>query len=483
MDDHSQPSPMSALPTFGEAKSILLKGGTIISMDKVVGNLHVGDILVRGTKIEAVGSNIEAEASEVIDARGMIVIPGMVDAHRHAWEGQLRRINPNSATLEDYCNATHFSYGSAYRPFDIYVGNLITALGCIDSGITTIIDNSHNSRTDAHSDAAIQALVDVGIRAIHAAGAPVSGEWDQEGWPRHRMTRLKEKYFKTNDQLVTLAVMFQIDRAAWRFARELGLPIVTEFLGPGMTAELKALRADGLLGPDNIFNHCTGLPDWAWEVIKEAGIGVNVCPRSDAQYGMIEGMFGYAAAMRHDTNPAFSVDNETSYGGDMFGEMKIAFYLQRAATQASRYHGAPAPAPALVADILKAATLNGAICAGLDKRIGSITAGKEADIVLIRANDLNLYPSGNAVGTVVLAAERGNVDTVIVAGRILKRHGKMAYLDFDALKRITQESREHLFSAVGYWPGQFGEIHSELCNCAAPPGFREIMRAFSSAVS
>ena len=130
--------------------SILIKGATILSMDESVGNIERGDILISGSTITAIGEDLEANGARIINATNMIAMPGMVDSHRHSWEGQLRRINPNATCLEDYSNATHFSFAKYYRPADMYIGNLLTALGCIDAGITTVIDNSHNSRTAAH---------------------------------------------------------------------------------------------------------------------------------------------------------------------------------------------------------------------------------------------------------------------------------------------------------------------------------------------
>ena len=161
----------------------LLKGGTIISMDPSVGDFVQGDILIQGKKITAVGTNLKVSnpVPRVIDASNTILIPGFVDCHRHSWEGVLRRIIPNG-DIAKYTATTHQGFAPYYRPRDMYIGNLITALGCIDAGITCIIDNSHNSRSAAHSDAAVQALFDSGIRAVHASGAPQRGEWDHQ-WP------------------------------------------------------------------------------------------------------------------------------------------------------------------------------------------------------------------------------------------------------------------------------------------------------------
>lgn len=358
----------------------LIRGATVLSMDSDVGNMVCGDILIDGNTIMAVGENIEAGDAVIIDAAGMIAMPGMVDTHRHSWEGQLRRLNPNAETLEDYCNATHYSFAKYYRPADMYIGNLLTALGCIDAGITTVIDNSHNSRTGAHSDAAVEALLDAGIRAVHASGAPVSGEWDRAHWPGN-LERLQEKYFKNNaNGLVSLAVMAQLEPVLWAEARRLGLPIITEFFGGDMAAELERLYREGLLGPDNIFNHCTALTDAGWKILREAGVRVNVCPRSDAHYGIEDGMFAMQSALRHGISPGLSVDNETSYSGDMFMEMRVAFYLQRimGMHQRQRCGSQHHPMTLQTQNLLKAATADGAACAGLQDRIGSLVPGKQA---------------------------------------------------------------------------------------------------------
>ncbi|WP_037458710.1 amidohydrolase family protein [Shewanella sp. HN-41] len=439
--------------------AILIRGATILSMDENVGNIERGDILIRGSTITAVGQNLDAQGAHVIDASNMIAMPGMVDSHRHAWEGQLRRINPNATCLDDYSNATHFSFAKYYRPADIYIGNLLTALGAIDAGITTVIDNSHNSRTAAHSDAAVEALLDAGIRAIHASGAPVSGEWDKAHWPGN-WQRLQEKYFNNNpDSLVSLAVMAQLEPELWAEARRLGLPIVTEFFGSLMASELESLHRHGLLGPDNIFNHCTALPDAGWKILREAGVRVNVCPRSDAHYGIEDGMFAMQAAHRHGINPGLSVDNETSYSTDMFMEMRVAFYLQRVMGMHQQHSCDCADSLTTLpaAQLLKAATVDGAACAGLQDKIGSLTPGKQADLILINAGDINLYPSGNAFGTVVHATERSNIDTVMIGGRIVKQGGKVLGVDSTRLRAAIDESRKHLFAAAGYGPDMFAD--------------------------
>src|SRR3984885_14062811 len=316
---------------------ILLKGGTIVSMDAKVGDLVKGDLLIEGSKISAIAPEINAPDAQVIDAKDTIIVPGFVDCHRHSWEGQLRLINPNSPTLADYMNATHLSFAKAYRPQDHYAGNFLTAIACIDAGITCVIDNSHNSRSAAHSDAAVEALFDSGIRAVHASGPPSAGDWEHQ-WPQD-LERLQKKYFTSADQLVTLRMFSGPNRDNWAFARKLGLRITSEFQGPQQAALLEPLARDKLVGPDNTFNHCGALPDATWQTFLDSGANLNVCPRSDSQYGLGEGICALQTAWNHGIKPGLSVDNETSYSSDMFTEMRVALYIQRAVAQNRKFMG------------------------------------------------------------------------------------------------------------------------------------------------
>jgi len=426
---------------------ILLKGGTIVSLDPKVGDFVKGDLLIQGKKIAAVAANLPI-SGDVIDASNTILIPGFVDCHRHSWEGVLRRIIPNG-DIGKYMATTHQGFALHYRPRDMYVGNLVTALGCIDAGVTCIIDNSHNSRSPAHSDAAIQALFDAGIRAVHASGAPQNGTWDRQ-WPQD-LERLQKQLFSSGDQLVTLRMFSGLDRANWALARRLGLRITSEFQGPQMGPLMEQFWNEKLLGPDITYNHCGALPESAWQRIRESGGTVNVCPRSDPQYGIGEGIPAFQKALDHGVRPGLSVDNEVSYGTDMFTEMRVAFNIQRAFAANRRFNGdSNPPKPVNVRDLLECATVNGAACAGLAQKCGSLTPGKEADIVMIRTDDINLYPSNNAIGTVVAAADIRNVDTVIIGGAIRKFRGKLVGVNMTKFRQQVDESRHYLFQQAGY---------------------------------
>jgi 5-methylthioadenosine/S-adenosylhomocysteine deaminase len=432
------------------ARHIVLRGGTILTMDPAVGDFAKGDLHIQGKHIVAVGRDLKVPAgAQVIDAADAIIIPGFVDCHRHSWSAQFRRIIPDGL-IADYMSTTHQGFAPFYRPHDIYVGNLITALGCIDAGITCVIDNSHNSRSAAHSDAAVEALFDSGIRGVHASGPPQFGTWDRQ-WPAD-LARLQKKYFTSDDQLVTLRAFANPNRDNWALARRLGLKIQSD----GISSEqIESFAQEKLLGPDFTFNHASGLTDAAWRLVRETGCNVDVCTRSDAQYGLgsgaSAGVGGFQKALDFGVQPGFSIDNETSYSTDMFGEMRAAFFVQRALATNRRVNRDPdAPAPVSVRQVLQCATVNGARCAALLDKCGTLTPGKEADLVMIRADAMNVYPLNHAIGTVVQAAEMHNVDTVIIGGAIRKRRGVLVGVNLPRFRRLVDESRGYLFAKMNY---------------------------------
>jgi 5-methylthioadenosine/S-adenosylhomocysteine deaminase len=435
-------------------RRILLKGATVISMDPAVGDFVRADLLIEGKRIASVAPDLSSTAQDgnaiVVDAGGTILIPGMVDCHRHAWEGQIRGVIPNSATIGDYMGATHRGFAPFYRPEDMYVGNFITALGCIDAGITCFIDNSHNSRSSAHSDAAVQALIDSGVRAVHASGAPTFAEWDRQ-WPQD-VTRMQRQFFASDDQLVTLRLFSRgLVKEDWETARRLGLWLSIDGAGaPNSAQTLREFQQAGLLDERRTINHGYGLPDASWELIRAAGISVNACPRSDAQWALGSASMGLQEALNHGIRPGLSVDNETAYSTDLFTEMRVAFHLQRWTAHGARARQEPNPAALLtVRDMLEFATLRGAQNAALERKIGTLTPGKEADIVAIRADDINTIPLTNAVSTVVSYAHAGNVDTVLIAGEIRKWSGRLVGHDLAKIRERVQQSRDDLFARRG----------------------------------
>jgi cytosine/adenosine deaminase-related metal-dependent hydrolase len=446
--------------TMSDTRPILFKGGTIVTMDPKVSNLAVGDILVEGSRITAIGTHIQANHAEVIDATGSIVLPGLIDAHHHAWLGVMRRLMPDVDDLFAYIDVVAETLGMHYRPLDMYLSTKLTAVASLDAGITTIIDACHSSRSPEHTDAALDALNSAGIRALHMVGAAM----DKKASAAHLPKDLERLALNWNNEgsLVRVGLFGQLNLDWWKRAREFDMRILTEFIGDLATLG-PAFAEPRVLGPHNIFNHCTRVPEATWKLFADAGVNITVNPRSDALFGFDDESFAYQRAIDHGLAPALGIDLDTAFGSDMFGEMHALFGHQRAAMRYRRFRGETnAPAPISVDAVLRAATVNGARAAGLESSIGTLTPGKQADVIMVRTDGAAIFPVTNAIGTIVHAVERSDVDTVMVAGRLHKRAGKLIGVDLAKLATEVTASRDYLLEASGYRPDLFKTSASTL---------------------
>ena len=432
----------------------LFKGGIVVTMDAKVPNLATGDVLVEGDRIVAVGPNIRADGAGVIDAAGKIVMPGLIDAHHHAWLGVMRRLMPDVDDLFAYIDVVAEKLGAHYRPIDMYLSTKLTGVASLDAGITTIVDACHNSRSPEHTDAALESLDSAGIRALHMVGAAMDKKASAEHLPRD-LERLALNW-NTPSSLVRVGLFGQLNLDWWKVARGLNMHILTEFIGD--LAKLGPQFAEaGILGPHNIFNHCTRVPEATWELFANAGVNITVNPRSDALFGFDDDGFAYQKAIDHGLMPALGIDLDTAFGSDLFGEMHALFGQQRAAMRNRRFRGeADAPGPIAVDEVLRAATVNGSRAEGLETSIGTLTPGKQADIIMLRTNGVAVFPVTNVIGTIVQAVERSDVDTVMVAGRLRKRSGQLIGVDIEKLTAEATASRDYLLEASGHRTNLFG---------------------------
>ena len=429
-------------------RNILFKGGTVITMDPAAPNLALGDVLVHGDKIAAVGANLQAGDAEIIDAKGTIVMPGFIDAHHHAWLGVMRRLMPDVDDLFAYIDVVAEKLGAHYRPQDMFVSNRLTAIASLDAGITTIVDACHSSRSPDHTDAAIDALNQSGIRAVHMVGAAMDKRASVSHLPQD-LKRLAERW-NTQNSRIQVGLFGQLKLDWWEVARQLDMRILTEFIGD--LAKLgPEFAKPGILGPDNIFNHCTRVPAETWKLLAHAGVNITINPRSDALFGFDDESFAYQVAVDHGLAPALGIDLDTAFGSDMFGEMHALFNQQRAAMRYRRFRGeANVAAPIGVEEVLRAATVNGARAAGIADRVGTLTPGKQADLIMVRTDGAAVFPVTNAIGTIVQAVERSDVDTVMVDGVIRKRDGKLIGVDLAQLSSDANASLDYLIDASGY---------------------------------
>ncbi len=431
----------------------IFKGGTVVTMDPSVPNLATGDVLVDGDRIAAVGANLQADDTKVIDATGSIVMPGLIDAHHHMWLGVMRRMMPDVDDLFAYIGVVAEALGAQYRPPDMYLSTKLTAVASLDAGITTIIDACHSSRSPQHTDAALDALDHAGIRALHMVGAAM----DKKASAAHLPADLERLAASWNNDgsLVRVGLFGQLNLDWWKVARSLDMRILTEFIGD-LAKVGPEFAEPGVLGTHNIFNHCTRVPRETWKLFADSGINVTVNPRSDALFGFDDESFAYQQAIDHGLTPALGIDLDTAFGSDLFGEMRALFGQQRSAMRYRRFRGeAKVPAPISVQAVLEAATVNGARAAGLENSIGTLTPGKQADIIMVRTDGVAVFPVTNAIGTIVQAVERSDVDTVMVAGEIRKRAGKLVGVDVVRLAADATASRDFLLEASGYRPDLF----------------------------
>ena len=440
---------------------ILLKGGTVLSVDPQVGDLSTGDVLIDGDTIAGVEPSIDADA-EVVDCTGRVVIPGFVDTHRHTWEAAIRNCAPN-ATLDDYFVEVLDTFAPLYRPEDVHASNVAGSLECLNAGITTLVDWSHINNTPDHPDAAVQGLQETGIRALYAYGSAntsIEKYWyfSPEAIPGDDVRRIHDTYFSSDKGLLTMGLATrgpgftqdQVVQSEWGLARELGIPITVHVnMGrlAGRYAMVEQLDRLGLLGPDTTFIHCCYFSEHEWQRVKDTGGTISVAPQVELQMG--HGWPPVNKARQFGLRPSLSIDVVTTVPGDMFTQIRAAFGAERARVNAVTWElGTPTPETMLTArDMLTMATLDGAHVAGLEDRTGSLTPGKQADVVVIDATAIGVAPVHDPVAAVTLSADVSNVEHVIVGGVFRKRDFRLV-ADVKAAVSRVQASRDYLVAAA-----------------------------------
>jgi cytosine/adenosine deaminase-related metal-dependent hydrolase len=425
-------------------ESVLLRNGLVIDTEPEP-VAHPGwDLLIEDGRIAAVGPHLSVpEGATVIDATDRIVLPGFVDTHRHVWQAVLRSIAVD-VDLPEYFQLVRQQIGPRFRPEDVRVANLIGALECVDSGVTTVQDFTY-ARADRirpdgfvpgfdldYAEAALDGLRAAGVRAVF--GYLLTPQYQAE-------VRRARELIRPGETLLRMAAASlgpsnqKLDavEADWKLADELGLPIVTHVAsGPVNERPIELLRDNGLLRQDTLYVHGNSLADDELAMIADSGGAVSITPAVEARLGHGGPLIGRLRAA--GTTTGLGVDVVTTVGGDFFSVIRaglLTSYL--------------APGPHLTpADLLRIATLDGARALGLGDEVGSLRVGKQADIVLLRADDVNLAGAHDPIGAVVSSAHPGNVDTVLVAGRAVKRNGVLLHHDLAAVRAQARAAAEYV---------------------------------------
>ncbi len=437
---------------------LLIEAGTVLTMDPDLGVLSPGQVLVEDGKITAVGADLGVTDAERIEMPEAIAMPGFVDTHRHTWQAPLRLL-ASDWTLGHYLMGIHSGFSKHFRPEDTYIGNLLGTAEALDSGITTLLDWSHNLRTPAHADAAIEGLKDSGARAVFAHGSGAE-QWSNLPSPvphSDDVKRLRNEFFSSEDQLVTLAMALrgpqfatkEATLADYALAKEIGTRI-TVHVGDGewgRSRPVEWLRDNGLLSDEVTYVHCNELADDELAMIADSGGTASVAAAVEMQMG--HGWPATGRLLDHGIRPSLSIDVCSSIGGDMFGAMQTAISSQRALDNAHASEEGVSLVDELrlsCKDMVEFATVQGARACGLDHKVGSLAPGKEADLILVDTGSLSLTPMNNPWGAIVYAAHPGNVDTVLVRGRVVKRDGKLVDVDVDRVRRLALETRDYLLA-------------------------------------
>jgi cytosine/adenosine deaminase-related metal-dependent hydrolase len=419
---------------------IVIRGALALTLDEQLGDVPDADVVVEGDRLVSIGPSGRdfGTHADVVEARGKIVIPGLVNAHMHTWQTALRGVASNWTLLEYFKNM-HAGLATVFGPEDLHIATLVGALNQINCGTTTLVDWCHNNPTPAHNDAAIDALGEAGIRAAFFHGTPKPnpmpgqpGFWEVPH-PRGELERLQKHRV---GGLVSLGAAIlgphystmEVSRHDFRMARDLGL-IASMHQGggpPRTPAGWQTLEREGLLGPNVNIVHGNDLSDDQLARFCDAGMTFSLAPENEMTQG--HGFPITGRLRRLGRAPSLGIDLESVVSAEMLTAARIALGTQRALDNAeSRERTGTIPETSTITarEALSWVTIEGARMLGMEDRIGSLTPGKQADLVLVDSTAMNMQPIHDAVASVVMQSSLANIESVMVAGRWRKRSGSL----------------------------------------------------------
>lgn len=444
----------------------LIRGATVITMD-AQGDLPRADVLVSGDKITEIAPRIQADGNandvQVVDATGCIVIPGLINAHMHTWQTALRGLAANWTLLEYFKNM-HAGLATVFEPDDLYIATLVGALNQLNCGTTTLADWCHNNPTPAHNDAAITGLLESGIRAafFHGTPKPDPKPGERPFWevphPRAEIERLLKAHQGKPLLSVHAAVLgphystLDVALHDFRMVKELGIiGSLHQGGGPARTPDgWEKLEAAGLLGPQINIVHGHALSDAQLKRFCELGMSFSAAAENEMTQGHGHPITGRLRAL--GKAPSLGVDLESVLSGDMITQARVALGMQRSLDNVAwrEAHGSIPPTSTITTrEALGWVTVEGARMLGQLDRIGTLAAGKQADLVLIRADDLNMQPVHDPLSTVVMQTTLANIDSVMVAGQWKKRQGQLLGVTLGPKLQALQASGKKITTALG----------------------------------
>ncbi|MEU7678966.1 amidohydrolase family protein [Micromonospora taraxaci] len=437
-------------------RPVVFRNGLVLTMDDAHTVLPGADVLVVGGRIAEVGVGLTAPDDALeIDAAGGILMPGMVDTHRHLWQTAMRGYGADW-TLTQYFVWYYLESGRLFRPEDVHAGNLLGAIEAIDAGVTTTVDWSHGLQTPDHADAAVDALEAVDGRFVLAYGNIQQGPWEWATSPEFRDFHRRRV---DGGRLAGFQMAFDVtgdpafpERAAFEVARELGAAVTTHAGVWGATNDdgIRLMHENGFMNPSTVYVHAATLTHDSYNRIAATGGTVSVSTESEQSAGQ-----GYPPTWQlrhHDIPVSLSMDTSVWWSGDLFSAMRSTLgadrsreHLEAHAKQETITH-----CHLRAEQVVEWATRGGARALGMDSTIGALTPGRQADVVLIK-NDASpaMFPILNPHGHVVFQAQRGDVHTVLMGGRVVKRDGRLVGVDLATAQAKVASTIDHLRETMG----------------------------------
>ena len=473
-------APDAAPIVAGNQSRTLIRGADVLTMDPALGEQLATDVLMDNGRIEAIGTELPADGAEVIDAQGMILMPGMIDGHRHVWEtiglGRLTKFNPS-----DYsANYMLWKMASvvAMEPEDHYIAELVGGLQAIDSGVTSILDYAHGQDSEAKAMAAAQGLKDSGIAGwfayqlgisysfqpgdtvsraeafeemlaarsaekewntaallhqelFHDSSAPLQLALGPSTWPGYPIAEFTDEWARVRSSGVGLLVA-HLHKPARPFPagamghRDSGIP---------------DLHEAGLLGPDYHVAHANRLTSEELAMLRDTGGMIAATTMGEFPY-MTQAHRGpsvHGRARAAGVPVGIGIDVPLALTGDFFEHVRSSLwshYLEEESRRIVQDYRSQ--------DTLDFATALGAKAIRLGEETGSITAGNRADLVLLSTDRIGFGTMGSLADRVVTFSQTSDVDSVWIAGQARKRHGEMLGVDWAALKARLGEAQERV---------------------------------------
>ncbi|MET7423508.1 amidohydrolase family protein [Dactylosporangium sp. NPDC005555] len=437
-----------------DAQPVLFRNGLVLTMDDAHTVLPGADVLVVDGRIAEVGVGLTAPpGTDEIDASGGIVMPGMIDTHRHLWQTAMRGYGADW-TLTQYFVWYYLESGRHFRPEDIHAGNVLGAWEALDAGVTTTVDWSHGLQTPQHADAAADALESVPGRFVLAYGNIQQGPWEWATSPGFRDFVERRARGALGFQMafdVTGDPAFP-ERAAFEVARELGVPVTTHAGVWGATNDdgIRLMHEHGFMTPSTIYVHAATLSGDSYHRIAATGGSVSVSTESEQSAGQ-----GYPPTWQlrdHGIPVSLSMDTSVWWSGDLFSAMRATLGADRSREHLQAHDRAETVTHVHLRaeQVVDWATRGGSRALGLDGVVGSLQPGRAADVVLLK-NDHSpvMFPILNPYGHVAFQAQRGDVHTVLVNGRVVKRDGRLVGADLAKARLDVERTVEHLITTMG----------------------------------